>query len=305
MTQTASTKKQPPAQAQRGPNAPAISRPTPRHKPKPMGLTGILWRAILAAILFLTFFPFVFMVITSFKTEFQFLHTFWLPAWPPTLANYHEAFGDMSRYLLNSLIVTGLSIAGIVASSLLVGFILARFEFPGRELIFYFFIAMLMIPSVLMLIPAFVWVQRLGMLDTYWVMILPYIAGGQIMGIYLLRTFFTQIDNALFEAAQVDGAGLFRQLWHVAIPLSKPVIGVVAIISALSVWNQFLWPLVTTSSEDVIVLTVGMLRYTTRYLLQYGPMFAGYTMSAIPLGILFLFSTRLFLRGLTAGALKA
>ena len=136
-------------------------------------------------------------------------------------------------------------------------------------------------------------------------MILPYVSGGQILGIYLLRGFFSQIDNDLFEAAQVDGAGLLRQLWHVGLPLAKPVLGVVAIVSALGVWNQFLWPLVTTSSEDVMVLTVGMLRYNTRVVGQYGRMFAGYTISAIPLGILFLLATRVFMKGITAGALKA
>jgi ABC-type glycerol-3-phosphate transport system permease component len=91
----------------------------------------------------------------------------------------------------------------------------------------------------------------------------------------------------------------------VGLPLAKPVLGVVAIVSALGVWNQFLWPLVTTSSEDVMVLTVGMLRYNSRVGGQYGRMFAGYTVSAIPLGILFLLATRVFMKGITAGALKA
>jgi len=130
-----------------------------------------------------------------------------------------------------------------------------------------------MIPGVLMLVPAFVWAR--------------------------------EIDKDLFDAAEVDGAGPMRQLWHVAIPLARPVIGVVVIVSALAVWNNFLWPLVTTSSEDVMVITVGMLRYTTRAGVRYGEMFAGYTVSAIPLAILFALCTRLFMKGITSGALKA
>jgi ABC-type glycerol-3-phosphate transport system permease component len=211
----------------------------------------------------------------------------------------------MKYYLWNSLLVTALSISGIVIFSTITGFLIARYDFPGREIIYYGMIAMMMIPGVLMLIPSFVWVKQLGLIDTYAVMILPYIAGGQVMGIYLLRTFFGQIDNALFEAAQVDGAGVFRQLWHVGVPLAKPILGVVAIMSALGVWNSFMWPLVTTSSEDVMVLTVGMLRYNTRVGGMYGRMFAGYVVSAIPLGILFSVSTRVFMKGLTSGALKA
>jgi ABC-type glycerol-3-phosphate transport system permease component len=136
-------------------------------------------------------------------------------------------------------------------------------------------------------------------------MILPYIAGGQVLGIYLMRSFFAEIDNDLFESAMVDGAGLLRQLWHVGMPLAKPVLGVVAIVSALGVWNNYLWPLVTTSSDEVMVLTVGILRYNTKIGGQYGQMFAGYTISAIPLTILFMLCTRVFMRGITSGALKA
>jgi ABC-type glycerol-3-phosphate transport system permease component len=271
---------------------------------KAMGINGVLWRAALAGILALTFFPFVFMVMTSFKDIHQFYHSFWSPAWPPYFGNYTGAFQQMSGYLFNSLLVTALSVTGILVFSSMAAFLFARYRFPGRELLYYAIISVMMIPGALMLIPAFVWVKQLGLIDTYWVMILPYIAGGQVMGIYLLRAFFAQIDNELFEAAQVDGANLFRQLWHIGLPLAKPILGVVAIISALSVWNQFLWPLVTTSSEDVMVLTVGMMRFTSSYGKQYGMMFAGYTLSAMPLGILFLFASRVFMKGLTSGALK-
>lgn len=268
-------------------------------------VTAIAWRFLLGTILFLMFFPFLFMLMTSFKDTYQFYHTFWLPAWPPHTANYVHAIGDMFQYIWNSIFVTAVSIVGIVVSSTICGFLFARYQFPGREILFYGMIVMMMIPGVLMLIPSFVWVDRLGLLDTYAVMILPYVAGGQVLGTYLLRGFFSELDNGLFEAAQVDGAGLIRQLWHVGVPLAKPVIGVVAIVSALGVWNNFLWPLVTTSSEEVMVLTVGMLRYTTRVGGQYGLMFAGYTISAIPLGVLFMFCTRLFMKGITSGALKA
>lgn len=268
-------------------------------------IAGWGWRCLLASILFLTFFPFIFMVMTSFKNMFQFYHTFWLPAWPPEFSNYAIAMADIKQYMVNSIFVTCVSISGIVVLSSVAGFVFARYTFFGKEFLYYGFIAMMMIPGVLMLVPSFVWVNRLGLIDTYAVMILPYIAGGQVLGIYLLRTFFSEIDDDLFEAAQMDGAGLLRQLWHVGLPLARPAIGVVAIVSALNVWNNFLWPLVTTSSDDVMVVTVGVLRYTLRQWTQYGRMFAAYVISAIPLGMLFLFATRLFLKGITSGALKA
>lgn len=268
-------------------------------------LVGALWRACLVLILAITFFPFLFMFMTSLKDTHQFYHSFWLPAWPVHFDNYAGALTDMQAYIANSIFVTAVSIAGILVFASVAGFLFARYQFPGREIIYYGMISMMMVPGVLLLVPSFLWVKHLGLLDSYAVMILPYVAGGQILGIYLLRGFFSQIDNDLFEAAQVDGSGLLRQLWHVGLPLAKPVLGVVAIVSALGVWNQFLWPLVTTSSEDVMVLTVGMLRYNSRVGGQYGRMFAGYTVSAIPLGILFLLATRVFMKGITAGALKA
>lgn len=266
---------------------------------------AVAWRTVLFTLLFLTFFPFIFMVITSLKDTHQFYHSFWTPSWPLHFSNYAMAYEDMHAYVWNSIIVTAISITGIVVFSAIAGFVFARYDFPGREVLYYGIIAMMMIPGVLMLVPSFVWVKTLGLLDTYAVMVLPSIAGGQVLGIYLLRGFFSEIDNSLFESAQVDGAGVLRQLWHVGLPLSKPVLGVIAIVSALGVWNSFLWPLVTTSSEEVMVLTVGMLRYTGRVMGLYGPMFAGYTISAIPLGVLFLFCTRLFMKGITSGALKA
>lgn len=282
----------------------AAPRAARRGSPFRIAGWGVVWRLALGSILFLTFFPFIFLVVTSLKDTHQFYHTFWLPAWPLHGGNYVQAFGDLQGYIFNSIFVTATSIAGIAVCSVLTGFLFARYSFPGRELLYYVMLAMLMVPGVLMLIPQFVWVQQLGLLNTYWVMILPYIAGMQIMGMYILRSFFAQIDQALFESAQVDGAGLFRQLWHIAVPLSKPVLGVVAIMSALGVWNSFLWPLVTVSEEDVMVLTVGMLRYNGRVANQYGPMFAGYVISSIPLGVLFMLFTRAFMKGITSGALK-
>ncbi len=266
---------------------------------------GAAWHVALIIILFLTFFPFLFLVSTSLKNTHQFYHSFWLPAWPPAWENYRQAFGDLRLYILNSIFVAAASISGILMCSTITGFLFARYRFPGREILYYMMLAMLMVPGVLMLIPQFAWVQQLGLLNTYRVMILPYIAGMQIIGMFLLRSFFSQIDQALFESAQVDGAGLFRQLWHIALPLSKSILGVVAITSALGVWNSFLWPLVTTSDESVMVLTVGMLRYNGRIMGQYGPMFAGYVISSIPLGIMFVLFTRAFMKGITSGALKA
>ena len=270
----------------------------------PRGIGGFAWRAGLIVILLLMLLPFAFMIMASLKNVFQFYHSFWTPTWPPYWGNYADALHGMGSYIWNSLVVTSLSIVGILVFSVITGFIFARYQFPGRELLYYGFLVMMMVPAALMLVPSFVWVKQLGLLDSIWVMVLPYVAGGQILGMFLLRSFFSQLNRALFEAAEIDGASLLQQLRHVALPLSWPVVGTISIVSALGVWNNFLWPLVTTRSEDVMVLTVGLMRYASTASGDYGRMFAGYVISAIPLTILFLFCTRAFMKGITGGAVK-
>jgi len=262
----------------------------------------------LTVLLMLTFYPFLFMLVTSFKSLFQFYHIFWRPAWPLHFENYREVLPIIAPYIFNSVLVTVISVAGIVFLGALSGFVFARFKFPGKRFLFYAVIALMMVPWVLTLVPAFMVVKKLGLLDTYWVMILPYISGGQVLAIYIFHSFFSTLPEELFESARIDGAGYFQQFWHIGAALSRPVIGLVAIISSLAVWNNFIWPLVTTTDERITVLTVGVMRFQSSYSfgsMNYGELFAGYTIASVPLLLLFLFATKQFMRGITAGALKA
>lgn len=221
--------------------------------------------------------------------------------------NYSEVFPVIAPYILNSILVTILSVAGIVFFGALSGFVFARFSFPGKKILFYAVIGLMMIPWILTLIPAFMVVKKLGLLNSYWVMILPYISGGQILAIYIFHSFFSTLPEELFESARIDGAGYFQQFYFIGAAMSRPVFGLVAIISSLAVWNNFIWPLVTTTDEKITVLTVGVMRFSVSYSfgsINYGELFAGYTIASIPLLILFLFATKQFIRGITAGALK-
>ncbi len=262
---------------------------------------------LLALIVFFTFYPFLFMLITSFKSLFQFYHIFWRPAWPLHFENYREVLPIIAPYIWNSVLVTVVSVTGIVFLGALSGFIFARFHFPGKKLLFYAVISLMMVPWILTLIPSFMVVKRLNLLDTYWVMILPYISGGQVLAIYIFHSFFVTLPEELFESARMDGAGYFQQFWHIGAALSKPVIGLVAIVSSLAVWNNFIWPLVTTTDEKITVLTVGVMRFQSSFSfgsMNYGELFAGYTLASLPLLIIFLFAVKQFMRGITAGALK-
>ncbi|HNT65529.1 MAG TPA: carbohydrate ABC transporter permease [bacterium] len=262
---------------------------------------------LLGLILLLTFFPLWFMLVTSFKSVFQFYHNFWWPSWPLYLSNYMRVFKVIYPYILNSIFTTIASVIGIVFLGALSGFVFARFWFPAKRLLYYAIIGLMMLPWILTLVPAFMVVKKLGMINTFWVLILPYIASGQVLSFYMFHNFFCSLPEELFESARLDGAGVFQQFYHIGAALSRPLIGLVAIVSSLSVWNNFIWPLVTTSDERLTVLTVGVMRFNVAYTsgaIDYGQLFAGYTLAALPLLVLFLFATRQFMAGLTAGALK-
>jgi multiple sugar transport system permease protein/raffinose/stachyose/melibiose transport system permease protein len=255
----------------------------------------------------LTFYPFVFTIVTSFKDNFQFIHNFWGVTWPIHLSNYKDAWSRISRYILNSGIVTTSSVFGVLLVASVSAFTFARFDFPGKDLLFFAILSLLMIPGILTLVPSFLLVKRLGLLNTYWALILPYISGGQVFAIFILRSFIASLPEELFESARVDGASTLQTFFSIAIPLSKPILVTVAIMNILGTWNDYVWPLVTIPDGRLWTITVGIVSFSSQYsgLEMWGPMFAGYVIASIPLIVLFFFTMRYFIAGLTSGALKA
>jgi ABC-type glycerol-3-phosphate transport system permease component len=164
-----------------------------------------------------------------------------------------------------------------------------------------------MIPGVLTLVPAFLLVKNFGLINTYGALILPYIAGGQVFAIFILRSFIASLPEELFEAARLDGASTFQAFRHIAIPLSKPILVTIAIMNILGTWNDYVWPLVTTPDGKLWTISVGIVTFgnSFRGLESWGPMFAAFVLASIPLIVLFLFTMRYFIAGLTSGALKA
>jgi len=262
---------------------------------------------VLVIVAFLTFYPFIFMLITSFKTSPQFVHDFWGIAWPPALANYSDAWKRINVYLVNSLVVSGASVIGVLTVGSISAFVFARFSFPGREILFFTILALLMIPGVLTLVPAFLLIKSFGLLNTLWALVLPYISGGQIFGIFILRSFIASLPEELFESARLDGASTLQTFTQIAIPLSKPILVTVAIMNLLGTWNDYIWPLVTIADGRRWTVSVGVVSFGSQYmgLESWGPMFAGYVIASLPLLVLFVFTMRYFIAGLTSGAIKA
>lgn len=274
---------------------------------------------LLGALVLLTYYPLVFLLQTSLKDNPQFYHHFWgLPA-PYHWENYTQAWGAINGYIVNTVVVTVASVIGTVGLASLSAYAFARHRFPGREQLFYSIIALMMVPGVLTLISSFMWMKQFplaggndvwgrngnGLLNNHLALILPYIAGGQAFSIFVLRSFIAALPEELFEAARLDGASdwtLFRRL---ALPLSKPIIGTIAIMVAMAAWNDYVWPLIVISDDNLRTLSIGLTFFRGAYSTTYGPLMAGYALASLPLLVLFLLTMRTFIAGLTSGALKA
>lgn len=263
------------------------------------------WKHILLIIIsFFLFFPFIMTLIISFKDLNQFsVNPFGL-TFPLHWSNYTEAGEVVLPYIWNSIVVCGAACIGTVVIGALTAYVFACFKFPGKEFLYYFILILLMVPGILTLVPTFVVIRDLRLLDTPWALILPWISGGQVFAIFILRTFYAQMPKDLFEAARLDGAGELSIFARIAVPLSKSILGVVAIFNILGTWNDFLWPLVTISTQENYPLVLGLYRFQSQYYTVWGPLMAGYVIGTIPLIILFMFTSRLFVQGLAAGGIK-
>lgn len=265
------------------------------------------WRLLvgLLVLAIFTFYPFVFLLMSSFKDPDQFMHSFWLPAFPPHLDNYLLAAQVTLPYLKNSLIVTLASLVGVVLLSTVSAYVFARYPFPGREIFFMAVIVLLMVPGVLMLIPQFLLSKQLGLLNTYWALILFAIANGQVFGIFIMRSFFATLPKELFEAARIDGASEIDAFIHIAVPLSSAIMVTIAILDTITTWNDYIWPLVVLQDEAIKTFPLGLINFQNALRVNYGVQFAAYVIASLPLIVLLMFTMRYFVRGLTSGAIRA
>ncbi len=260
--------------------------------------------AALLLLLSLSLLPLAIMLLLSLKSNADIFTRFWGLPQPPRWDFYAQAANALWRYLLNTGMVVGIVVPGVVLLSSLAGYALARLRFRGREAVYTAVLALLMVPGILTLIPTYALVQKMGLLNTRWALVLPYLAGGQVLGIVLCRTFFAGLPEELFEAMRLDGAGDLHIYRHLALPLSLPTLATVAIMTTLGVYNDYIWPLVTISDSSLQTFTVGVTRFSGEFNLDYGPTLAGYVIGSLPLIILFAFGMRAFVQGVTAGALK-
>lgn len=273
----------------------------------------LIIHGVLVTILALTLVPFVFLINNSLRTNYELDHAFFgLPKallerqWSTLFQSYRDAWQVLRPYTLNTLFVAAVTAAGVTLLGSVTAFVFSRYRFPGSKALFLVILSFMMIPGVLTLVPSFLLVKKLGLLNSYWVLILPYIAGGQVFAIFLFKSFFDGLPGELFESARMDGAGHLKQYTALVLPLSKQVLAVVLVTNILGTWNNFLWPLITNSDAQYQTVSAGLYAMGSSTLsVNYANLFAAYTLSAIPMLILFLYATKPFMAGLTSGAFKA
>jgi multiple sugar transport system permease protein len=251
--------------------------------------------------------PFLWILSTSLKGDEDIFTT--PPRWIPTdirWENYSDVFDRMPFliYFRNSVFVTVMTIIGVVLSSSLVAYAFACLRWPGRNALFIFILATMMLPMQVTMIPMFVLFKELGWLNTYKPLIVPAFFGGGAFNIFLLRQFFLTIPRELFEAARIDGCSEFRIYWRIVLPLAKPALATVAILTFMFSWNDFLGPLIYLSDQLKGTLALGLAMFVGQHQTEWGMLMAASVIMMVPMILIFFFFQRYFIRGFVMSGIK-
>ncbi|GAA4600818.1 carbohydrate ABC transporter permease [Actinoallomurus liliacearum] len=250
-------------------------------------------------------FPYLLVVLTALKTQRQLSSTRpWVPGLPPTFANIdrllHSGFG---AYLAHSALMTAVLTAGQLLFTTFAAYAFARLRFRGREVLFWLYVATMMVPSAVTMIPLFLIMRQLQLVNTWWGLLLPYLFGTPY-GIFLMRQFFRGLPAGLEDAARIDGAGPLTILFRILLPLSRPAMGTLAIITVISSWNNFMWPLIITSGDETKVVTVGIAGFKGAIGVDPNLMMAGGLVALLPMVVIFIAFQRYIVRSVVLTGLK-
>ncbi|AJY75479.1 carbohydrate ABC transporter permease [Paenibacillus beijingensis] len=251
-------------------------------------------------------FPMLLMVVSSFRPNVEILTK---PLSLPTkwsIASFETLFVQLNyaSYIKNSVVVSAVTLVLLLLFSIMASYYIARFPFKWNGPLFFYFLIGMMLPLKLGLVPLFMLIKQLNLMNTLWSIILIQIGAGIPMTLLILTGFFRTLPKELEEAARIDGAGDMGMLLRVLAPLMKPAIGTVTIINFIAVWNDFFFPMIFIRDEAKKTIPVGMLKLFSEFTTDWSVLFAGLTMSSLPILIIFFFASRQFMDGITSGAVK-
>jgi ABC-type glycerol-3-phosphate transport system permease component len=252
------------------------------------------------------FFPFFWMAVTSLKTapEIQRVPLQVAPDQWLNFANYAEVFKRQPflRFLFNSALVASVAAVSSLIVSSLAGFGFAKYRFPGRDVFFLAVVGILMVPFQSVVVPLYVWMNDLGLIDTYAGIVLPDLVC--VFGVFLMRQAIEMIPNDYIDAARIDGASELRIFFTVILPAVKPAMATLLIIKFMWSWNEFFWPMVVTSSPEMKVVTMGLMSFTNMYFIEYNLLTAAAVLSILPILIIFVTLQRWVVQAVVMSGLK-
>lgn len=286
----------------------SMTAPVERASSKQAGagvISRILLYAVLIVIAFFFLLPILWMFTTAFKPFVETLQPTWIPQ-EPTLENFTNIFNDPTipvlRWFVNSLGVALAFTALVVFLDALAAYAYARMQFPGRNALFGLLLATLVMPGIMFLVPNYLTIVRLGWLNSYQGVIAPGLSG--VFGVFFLRQFFQSIPLELEEAAYIDGASVWTTFFRVSLPLAKGALATLAIITFLTSWNDFLWPLLILNDRELQTLPVGLATIQGQYTFDYGKLMAGAVVTAVPVLVLYAFLQRYIIQNVAMTGLK-
>lgn len=249
--------------------------------------------------------PFLWMVSTSFMNEAE------VYSYPPRLLpetirweNYREALTILpfGRFFLNTILITALSVVGQLVTCSMAAYAFARLRFKGRDKLFALYLATMMIPAIVTLIPSFLIISAFGWVNTYWALFTPTLTS--VWGIFLLRQFFLTLPRDYEDAARLDGATDWDIYWRIILPLSKPALATLSIFAFMATWKDFLWPLIVTNTNEMRPVEVGIAMFSSLYATDWPYQMAAAVVVMLPIVIVFFFAQRYFIEGITLSGLK-
>jgi multiple sugar transport system permease protein/raffinose/stachyose/melibiose transport system permease protein len=277
------------------------------------GLGHAGWHLLCLPIAASCVFPLAWMLSSSLKTQQTVFTDFRLIPTPPHVENYARAWmqGRFGIYFVNSLFYTFIVVVGVVALAALAAYAFSRFTFRGSGFLYKLILSTMLIPIPGAFVALYMLLNQLGLIDQgrgEWLprlgYLLPQINGGLPFGIFILKPFFDKIPKELEESAEVDGCGVLGVFWHIMLPLAKPALGVVALLTSLSAWNEFLLAYLVFSRHELMPLQRGLLAFHGAHITEYPLLMAGMVISIMPIIAVYLVMQRNIIRGITAGALK-
>ena len=275
-----------------------------RKSLKKISAGTVVNRVVLAFFLVCTFIPFYVLIVNSFKTQNQMLGGVLFFSFPFYWRNYYDAFMKMYPFIWNSVTITVVSTAGVTFLAALCGYAFGHYQFRGKRILFSLILVNMMIPSILTMVPSYLVIINLHLYNTQFALLFPYLAGGSVMGIYLVRGFVEQLPKSVFEAAKIDGIGEFYCFISIGIPLLATILTTVSILALLNFWNDIVWPMLVIEKSELKTIPLGLLEFNQQQGSNKGALFAGYILASIPLLIYFIFNMKNFMNSLTEGAIK-